>query len=453
MVAPASAPGGGALAVIRISGPGAFRAAAAFLRPVSFCENPKERSVRLMRAEDGGELLDRPMAVFYRAPKSYTGENMAEVFCHGSPYIVSRMLKLAMDGGAREARPGEFTLRAFLNGKLDLAQAEAVNDLIISEGGSAHRAAITQLEGGISRGVRKARAGLIKLLGELEVRLDDPYGEIPALAARSFLSRAGNIAAGLKELADSFEKGRRLKHGIRVTIAGAPNSGKSSLLNRLAGRDRSIVSPCAGTTRDTVEEAAELAGLAVIFTDTAGINPGTKDAVEREGMRRSLAAMGSADIILWVRDGSLENSEADLLVERAIERRAAPGADLIKVFNKSDLRAARPRKELREGLSVSCRTGKGLTELKRLLAGEEKKMLSAESSCVVTSARHYSALTAANKELSRLADLGKGEPEGFPLELAAEHLRGALNSLAEIIGETTPEEVLAGIFRNFCVGK
>lgn len=451
IVAPASAPGPGAIAVVRLSGPGAHKTASAFLRPLSAFRKPGAGSSYLLRAEENGRLLDKTVVIFHRAPKSYTGDDMVEIFCHGSPYIVSRLLRLSIAGGAREAAPGEFTLRAFMNGKLDLAQAEAVNDLILSESEASHRAAITQVEGEISGRIRNLRNRLADLLSELEAGLDDAYGELPRLDAGTFSRRAAAAAAEIKTLADSFEHGRCLKHGLRVTIAGAANSGKSSLLNRVAGHGRAIVSPKAGTTRDTIEERLDLSGFTVIFTDTAGINPAVRDAVEREGMRRSLKALKAADIILWVRDISKKDSPADRRVAQAIERGTAPGAGLIKVFNKSDLPPARTPGETADGISISCRTGRGIDALRRLLVGEGKKMFSAESSSVITSARHYSALLNAHGELARLLSLETGQK--FPLELAAEHLRGALNALAEILGETTSEEILGRIFEKFCIGK
>jgi len=451
IVAPASAPGSGAIAVVRLSGPEAFQIAASFLKPSSVFKAPKPRFAYLLRAEENGRLLDKAVVVFYRGPGSYTGDDMVEISCHGSPYIVSELLSMAIAAGAREARPGEFTLRAFMNGKLDLAQAEAVNDLIISESETSHRAAITQVEGGVSGRIRELRAALISLASELEVRLDDTYAELPELDVKAFTNRAAALAGKIKNLADSFKHGRHLKHGIRVTISGAPNSGKSSLLNRLIGSRRAIVSPKAGTTRDTIEAKLNLSGFTVIFTDTAGIDPGSVDPVEREGMRRSLKALKTADIILWVRDLSKEPSPADRRVGEAIGSAAAPGTDLIKVFNKSDLPPARTPEEIADGTEVSCKTGRGITALRRRLVREEHKMFSAESSPVITSARHYSALLGAHKELAQLGGLGTG-PD-LPFELAAEHIRAALAALADILGETTSEEILANIFRNFCVGK
>ncbi len=437
--------------MVRLSGPDAVKIASSFLRPSSVSRNPKARFPYLLNAVDGGRLLDKTVTVFYRAPGSYTGDDMVEISCHGSPYIVSSLLRLAIASGAREARPGEFTLRAFLHGKLDLAQAEGINDLIISEGEAAHRAAITQVEGEISSRVKKTRGALISLLSELEVRLDDSYNELPALDLKAFAARTKAAAEEIKTLADSFAKGRLAKNGARVTIAGAPNSGKSSLLNRLIGSRRAIVSPQAGTTRDTIEARLDLSGFTVIFTDTAGISPQAGGALEREGMRRSLKAIKTADIIIWVLDSSRKDSASDRRVGLAIKRCAPSGADIIKVFNKSDLPQARTAAEKTSCPAVSCKTGAGLDALKRRMLQEEKKIFSAESSAVITSARHYSSLLSAHKELSRLDSKGGRKP--MPFELSAEHLRGALAALSDILGETTADDILENIFKNFCVGK
>lgn len=451
VVAPASAPGPGAIAVVRLSGPAAFSVAAEFLEPRKAFDNPKPRSAHMLKARDDGRLLDRTITLLYPSPGSYTGEDMVEIFCHGSPYIISRIVNLAIKHGAAEAKPGEFTFRAFLNGKLDLAQAEAVNDLILSESAAAHRAAITQIEGGVSGRIRELKGALITLLSELEVRLDDSYEELPALDFPGFRRRTGSLARGIKELADSFEKGRYLKHGVRAAIAGAPNSGKSSLLNSLAGYGRAIVAPTAGTTRDTIEEKLDISGFSFIFTDTAGINPRASDEVEKEGISRTLKALKTADVVLWVQDAAKRAGTADSRVREAIAANAQPGTAVIKVFNKSDLPPKRAPKETAGGIKLSCRTGQGVEALKELLVKEPGGLFPAEASAIITSARHFQALLNAGKELDKLQALEGGK--AFPFELAAEHLKGALGELSVILGETAPEEILDNIFRNFCVGK
>jgi tRNA modification GTPase len=398
---------------------------------------------------DSGRLVDRAIIIFFRGPASYTGQDTVEISCHGSPYVVRAIMNLAVRAGVRPAGPGEFTLRAFLNGKLDLAQAEAVGGLIEAGSAAAHRAAITQLEGGLSASLRAVKADLVALLAELEARLDDTYEEIPALQMKAFRRRAALAAGRITELAAGFEAGRGIKDGERVVIAGAPNSGKSSLLNALLGYDRAMVSKLAGTTRDTLEAELDLDGFRLIFTDTAGLSRGAASRLEREGMRRTMAALGRADAVVLVKDGSIAETRGDRQAEEEAAR-AAAGARIIRVLNKSDLPLIKSRR--RAGcLNVSARTGAGIALLKGELTERGKKALREGAQAVVTSARHFAALSASGGELRALdALLAKPRP---PAELAAEHLRGALNALSSILGETTTEEVLADIFGNFCVGK
>ncbi|HAU89225.1 MAG TPA: tRNA uridine-5-carboxymethylaminomethyl(34) synthesis GTPase MnmE [Elusimicrobia bacterium] len=371
-----------------------------------------------------------------------------EITCHGSPYIIRTLLNLAVKGGARPAGPGEFTLRAFLNGKLDLARAEAVGQLIEASSAAAHRAAVTQAEGGLSREVAAIRESLVALLAQLEARLDDSYEEIPPLEIRAFARAAGAARERARRLSDSYAAGRGVRDGIKVVIAGAPNSGKSSLLNALLGYDRAMVSGSAGTTRDTLEARLEVDGFTVQFTDTAGFNARAASALEREGIRRAEAAIAAADAVLLVKDASIAETASDRRAERETERLALAGARLLRIYNKSDLPAGR---RSGAGFRVSARTGAGLGRLKTALVAEQKKVFTDGAQAVVTSARHYAALSGAAAELAALPPVLRGKNP--PLELAAEHLRGALEALAGLLGETAPEEVLAGIFGKFCVGK
>jgi tRNA modification GTPase len=403
----------------------------------------------MLSVMDGARLVDRAVVIFYKGPASYTGEDTVEISCHGSPYIIRTIMNLALRGGARPAEPGEFTLRAFLNGKLDLAQAEAVGELIAAGSAGAHRAAITQIEGGVSDSVRAIKTSLVSLLAELEARLDDSYEEIPAVELKAFARRAAAALAATRELADGFEAGRGIKEGTRVVITGAPNSGKSSLLNALLGYDRAMVSRQAGTTRDTLEAELELDGFTVLFTDTAGLNAKPKSKLEREGMRRTAKAVERADAVILVSDGSIKETPSDRRSEKEAAR-LAKGARLIRVVNKSDLPLKRTFPAAGT-LKVSARTGAGLAALKTLLVAGQKKVFRDGAQAVVTSARHFAALSETAMELDALQTLlRKKEPAA---ELAAEHLRGALAGLASILGETAPEEVLADIFKNFCVGK
>ncbi len=445
IAAQATPPGAGALAVLRLSGPKAFAIASSFLQPVP--GDHGRRTARLLSIFDGKALVDRAVVVFFKGPGSYTGDDTVEISCHGSPYIIRTILNLAIRGGARLAGPGEFTLRAFLNGKLDLAQAEAVGELIEAGSAGAHRAALSQVEGAISARVAGIRTEIVDLLARLEARLDDSYEEIPALELKDFASRAAAARERALELAGGFEAGRGIKEGVRVVITGAPNSGKSSLLNALLGYDRALVSRQAGTTRDTLEAELDVDGFSVIFTDTAGLNARAASALEKAGMRRAEKAISRADAIILVKDGSIAETPSDLRAERETARLAA-SAKVIRVLNKADLP---PKRAAAAGLSVSAKTGRGLAPLKNLLIAQQKKVFRDSAQAVVTSARHYAALAEAAGELTRLEKMMKGPAPA--LELGAEHLRGALAALSSILGETAPEEVLAGIFANFCVGK
>lgn len=437
--------GAGALAVVRLSGPAAFRTAAAFLSPAPAA--PRHGEARLLAVRDGGKLVDRAVVVFFKGPASYTGDDTAEITCHGSPHIVRTVLNLCVRNGARPAGPGEFTLRAFLNGKMDLSQAEAVGALIEASSAGAHRAALTQAEGGLSRELAPARQRLLGLLAELEARLDDSYEEIPALELRGFARRSAEARAAAERLAAGYEAGRGIREGLRVVITGAPNSGKSSLLNALLGYDRALVSRSAGTTRDTLEAGLEIDGFKVIFTDTAGLNARPGSALERRGMRRAAAEIARAGAVVLVTDGSVKPSPSDARAEK--EASALPsGSRLLRVVNKADL----PQKRRSAGaLKVSARTGEGIAALKAALVAEQKKIFRDGTQAVVTSARHFAALSGAARELAGLeAELAAKRPR---LELAAERLRAALSEIGAVTGEAAPEEVLAGIFSSFCVGK
>ena len=446
IVALATPPGPGALAIIRLSGPCAFSAAAGFTGPPR--PKPSHRMIKMLNVMDGSRLIDRAVAVFFKAPASYTGQDTVEITCHGSPYITRTILNLAVRSGAHLATPGEFTLRAFMNGKLDLAQAEAVGSLIASSSAAAHRAAITQMQGELSGRVILLKHKAIRLLAQLEARLDDSYEETGPVATTSFLREIKKLKKDTLDLAAGFEAGRGIQEGIKAVITGAPNSGKSSLLNALLGYPRAIVSARAGTTRDTLDAKLEIDGFDVIFTDTAGLNASAKHPLETEGIRRAKKAISEADIILLLKDCSTPHDPSDDLARLQAAQLASEGSALINVLTKTDLPA---RISASRSIKTSCRTGAGLKALRRALVARQKKYLRDGDQAPVISARHFEALRNCAAALDGLESRMQKKPQ--ELELAAEHLREALRALGTISGETAPEEVLTDIFKNFCVGK
>jgi tRNA modification GTPase len=479
IVAVSTAPGYGAIAIIRLSGKNAFEISSKFFSPNPVFKNPKPNHTHVLKVLDGTNLIDNVIVVLYLEPKSYTGENMVEIFCHGSPYIIGKISMLAIKNGARQAAPGEFTMRAFLNGKLDLIQAEAINDLILSENEAAHKAAINQVQGSVTRHITRIKNEIVKLLVEIEARLDDSDGEIPEIDSTEFQAHIEKIASNIKNLAHSFEHGKYIKHGIKVSIVGAPNSGKSSLLNALLGYKRVIVSDIAGTTRDTIEEKLTISGLSVIFIDTAGINRHAANPLEKEGIRRTIKAIKSCDILLWVQDSSKPFDDSDKLISECINKNSSPQTRVITVINKIDLKPKRLIHSDKDMVCTSCKTQEGIEKLKEMIVHIQEKICVSESSAIITSARHFQALTNALKELTAVSrliipppacpktsrrDVGAeagggvtdadiGNSKQIQIELIAEHLRACLNELASTVGETTSEQILSNIFEKFCVGK
>lgn len=439
IAAVATAPGAGGVGIVRLSGPQALAIAAAMgagqLRP---------RRARYARFVDGdGEVIDDGIALAFLAPASFTGEDVVELQAHGSPVVLRALVARACALGARPARPGEFSERAFLNGKLDLAQAEAIADLIAAGDARAARAARRSLEGVFSRRIQALSEQLLRLRVHVEAALDfadEPLDTVGGAALRSGLAEVGDALAGL--LAEA-ERGRRLRDGLHVVIVGPPNAGKSSLLNVLAGRERAIVSELAGTTRDTLHEVIRVDGLELTLVDTAGLRAGG-DAIEREGMRRAGVELQRADVALVVvdaRDPQAGHAAlADLL---------DPQLRQLWLHNKTDLLPAAPALP-DQALGISTRTGAGiqalLARLQALVSGPALASAEGEFSA---RARHVLALQQALAHL----DLARGELDRQALELAAEHLRLAHDALGEITGKTSPDVLLGRIFSTFCIGK
>ncbi|MCK5356917.1 MAG: tRNA uridine-5-carboxymethylaminomethyl(34) synthesis GTPase MnmE, partial [Elusimicrobiales bacterium] len=411
-------PGFGAISIIRLSGKNAFSIASKFLYPKNSFINPKTKQTHILKVMENGKLIDQVVSIFYKTPKSYTGDNTVEIFCHGSPFIIRKILTLAIKNGAKEAAPGEFTMRAFINGKMDLTQAEAVNDLILSENSASHGLAVSQLRGEISVQIKKIRSEILNLLSESEVRLDDNDEEMPKIDLRDFIQKTKKITTATQTLAESFEKGKFIKNGFKTSIIGVPNSGKSSLLNAILGYKRAIVTKISGTTTDSIEEKIDFSGISFIFTDMAGIKTDTKNPIEKEGISRAIDFIKTSDILILVMDYSKKPCKNDKEVETQIKKYLnKKKTRLIKVFNKSDLKHERP---MEKGvLSISCKTNSGIDKLKKLIVKSQETIFSGQSSAIVTSMRHYQAL---NNSLAEMRLFQKMiENKKFHLELAAEH--------------------------------
>ena len=447
----ATPPGSGALATVRVSGAEALRIATVVLGRASGTLPPRRASLAVARDQDGD--IDQVVALYYPETQSPTGEDLVELTCHGSPYIQGRLLAALLEAGARTAHPGEFTQRAFLSGRLDLAQAEAVCDLIHVGTRLAHRSALSQLEGGLSRSVADLRAPILELLTHLEACLDHPDEDLAPLPGTQAQSRLRLLADPVVRLADTFRTGRILRDGLRICIVGRPNAGKSSLLNALLGNARAIVCAEPGTTRDTIEEPCDLAGLPTVLVDTAGLGYDSRSAADAESLQRTQRALRASDLALLVIDGSRPEEADDAAAHRRVlESSAAEGRPVITVLNKADLplRAAQDRRVC----AVSALQGTGLDGLKRLVAERlgRDSGCPAEASATITNERHHGALRHCAAELEQAALCVGRDPERWE-ELCARHLREALAALDEITGPAAADEVLDGIFSRFCIGK
>ena len=389
--------------------------------------------------------LDDAVVTFFRAPHSFTGEDSAEISIHGSVYVQQRLLELLVEKGARLAQPGEFTRRAFVNRKFDLAQAEAVADLIASQSEAAHRVAMNQLKGGFSKELQGLRSELLEITSLMELELDFSEEDVEFADRSRLKTLLENTLAHVNKLADSFRLGNAIKNGIPVAIVGETNTGKSTLLNALLGEDRAIVSDIAGTTRDTVEEVMNLNGLLFRFIDTAGLRE-TSETIEKIGIERTLKKINEADIVLGLVDATQEAAHLHQAIQDIIERVSTPHATLLIVLNKSD-RCRHPEMPY---LAISAKTGEGLDRLREKLEEIGKELMGNQNAVMVTNVRHYEALKHASVSLKAVQ---KGLEEDLPTDLVAQDLREALYYLGSITGEITTDEVLGSIFSRFCIGK
>ena len=483
--APATIPGTGAISIIRVSGKEALTIADKIIHlsggSLAETDGYRLRYGTIFRAD--GSVLDNVIVSVFRAPHSYTGENSVEISCHASRFIVNSILEGLVNAGARIAAPGEFTRRAFVNGKMDLAQAEAVADVIASQSAASHKVAMNQLKGGFSSELKDLREKLLKMTSLLELELDFSEEDVE-FASRSELEALVNEAlTHIGRLTESFSRGNAIKNGVPVAIVGATNTGKSTLLNALLGEDRAIVSDIAGTTRDTIEETLNLGGMMFRFIDTAGIRE-TDEVVEKIGIERTFKKMDEASIVLGMTD--LSRGEDSVLADAEYiwdkVNASSSGQEFLLLVNKCDVdgcesvdgeghvagyagagyadktrKMAKIEATLREkGISaklipISAKKGYGLAALTETLAEIGRRITGDTDETLVTNIRHYEALVRAATALGRVRD--GLQVATLPPDLIAQDLRVALYHLGEIVGEIGTEEVLGNIFRKFCVGK
>lgn len=483
--APATIPGTGAISIIRVSGKEALTIADKIIHlsggSLAETEGYRLRYGTIFEAD--GSVLDNVIVSVFRAPHSYTGENSVEISCHASRFIVNSILEGLVNAGARIAAPGEFTRRAFVNGKMDLAQAEAVADVIASQSAASHKVAMNQLKGGFSSELKSLREKLLKMTSLLELELDFSEEDVE-FASRSELEALVNEAlTHIGRLTESFSRGNAIKNGVPVAIVGATNTGKSTLLNALLGEDRAIVSDIAGTTRDTIEETLNLGGVMFRFIDTAGIRE-TDEVVEKIGIERTFKKMDEASIVLGMTD--LSRGEDSVLADAEYiwdkVNASSSGQEFLLLVNKCDVdgcesvageghvagyagagyadkagKMAEIEAVLRaKGISaklipISAKTGYGLAALTETLAEIGRRITGDTDETLVTNIRHYEALVRAATALGRVRD--GLQVATLPPDLIAQDLREALYHLGEIVGEIGTEEVLGNIFRKFCIGK
>ena len=442
IVALATAPGIGALGVIRLSGPDSIKIVKG-LFPSKDLSKQATHTLHVGLLKNGEEVLDEVVISIYRAPKSYTGEDVVEISCHGSVHIEDKILAACIHHGARLARAGEFTQRAFLKGKMDLTQAEAVADLIASHSEAARVSALHTMRGGFATDLKSLREQLLGFSALIELELDFSQEDVEFADRKKFYTLIEVAQQETNELIESFKYGNVIRQGVQVAIVGKPNAGKSTLLNSLLNEQRAIVSDIAGTTRDTVEETLVIEGIEFRLIDTAGIRAHTSDKIEQLGMDKTREKIEQADIVLEILDAS-EPYEENLLVGKE---------KLIRIVNKADLLSDGNvgTKFLDNNLIfISAKTSFGIDKLKRALVKRVLNGKKIREGTVVTNARHHEAL---KQVASALHDIRKGMDEGLASDLLSSDIRRALHYLGEITGEVTNEEQLSWIFGKFCIGK
>ncbi len=461
IVALATPSGAGAIAVIRISGPEALQTVEPLFKAKSgkkLGEQPSH-TLHLGNILDGERNLDEVLISIFKGTRSYTGEETIEISCHGSPYIQQEIIQLLVRKGCRSAEAGEFTMRAFLNGKMDLSQAEAVADLISSENQASHQMAMQQMRGGFSTEIHRLRQELLDFASLIELELDFSEEDVEFANRDQFRDLVARIQQVLKRLIDSFATGNVLKNGIPVAIVGEPNVGKSTLLNALLNEERAIVSEIAGTTRDSIEDEMSIGGVGFRFIDTAGIRE-TKDVVENIGIKRTFEKISQAQVVVFLLEAEkFKAHPSKFKVEIEKIQNQFPQKPLIIVANKIDQFTQAEQQKLAENLReikgadlqlLSAKTGAGVEELKQKLLEFVNTGALRNNNTIVTNSRHYNALLKALEEINKVEEGLNAELSG---DLLAIDIREALHYFGEITGEVTNDELLGNIFSNFCIGK
>ena len=451
----------GAIGNIRVSGPEAISITSRIFKPAKagkLFNDQKPYTLTFGRIYDGEEIIDEVLVSLFRAPHSYTGENSTEITCHGSSYILQQVMQLLIKNGCRMAQPGEYTQRAFLNGKMDLSQAEAVADLIASSSAATHRLAMSQMRGGFSKELTDLRNKLLNFTSMIELELDFSEEDVE-FADRSALRKlADEIEQVISRLVHSFSVGNAIKNGVPVAIIGETNAGKSTLLNVLLNEERAIVSDIHGTTRDVIEDTINIGGVTFRFIDTAGIRE-TNDTIESLGIERTFQKLDQAEIVLWMIDSVNAASQIEQLSEKIIPR--CEGKHLIAVFNKTDLIEEKQKedlltllkdssKEYTESIFISAKQRGNTEELQKMLINAAHLPTVTQNDIIVTNVRHYEALSKALEAIHRVQDGLDSQISG---DFLSQDIRECIFFISDIAGEVTNDMVLQNIFQHFCIGK